>query len=312
LLLTPPGSNPEWRSHAQGPTVLPVSDSLWRIYFSGRNGQNSSRVFAADFDPRTMQIIEVYDKPVLTTCASGAFDEHGVGAGTAIREGRRVLLYYVGLRLSEDVPYRIGIGLAVSEDDGLTFTRVHNTPIVGISRENPWGVSTPSVFRDGHSWAMWYSSFRAWRLVDGKPEPVYDLRRAISEDGRVWCPDDFASLGYPLSTDGGLIRANFVESRNGVRLIASERNWRDFRAGEGGGYHLILAAPTQGRTPWQRVPETIRFDPSEPAQDWDSDMQCYPWLIRHEGRNILFYNGNDFGRHGFGVAELVEDGGGNR
>jgi hypothetical protein len=32
---------------------------------------------------------------------------------------------------------------------------------------------------------------------------------------------------------------------------------------------------------------------------------CYPHLCSSEGRVFLLYNGNEFGRHGFGYAELV-------
>ena len=33
-------------------------------------------------------------------------------------------------------------------------------------------------------------------------------------------------------------------------------------------------------------------------------MQCYPSLFACDDRVFLFYNGNEFGRYGFGVAEL--------
>ena len=33
-------------------------------------------------------------------------------------------------------------------------------------------------------------------------------------------------------------------------------------------------------------------------------MTAYPCVIAAEGRHYLFYNGNDFGRRGFGCAIL--------
>lgn len=36
---------------------------------------------------------------------------------------------------------------------------------------------------------------------------------------------------------------------------------------------------------------------------WDSEMTCYPFVIHHEGRTLMFYDGNDHA--GIGVAELV-------
>jgi hypothetical protein len=40
------------------------------------------------------------------------------------------------------------------------------------------------------------------------------------------------------------------------------------------------------------------------AGSWDSDMLCYPHVFACDGEVYLLYNGNEFGRHGFGVAVL--------
>ena len=37
---------------------------------------------------------------------------------------------------------------------------------------------------------------------------------------------------------------------------------------------------------------------------WDSDMQCYPHAFEVCGKYYLLYNGNEFGRYGFGLAEI--------
>jgi hypothetical protein len=34
-------------------------------------------------------------------------------------------------------------------------------------------------------------------------------------------------------------------------------------------------------------------------------MQCYPHVFASDGKVYLLYNGNEFGRLGFGLAELV-------
>jgi hypothetical protein len=33
-------------------------------------------------------------------------------------------------------------------------------------------------------------------------------------------------------------------------------------------------------------------------------MLCYPNLFQRDGQTYLLYNGNEFGRHGFGIAVL--------
>jgi hypothetical protein len=34
-------------------------------------------------------------------------------------------------------------------------------------------------------------------------------------------------------------------------------------------------------------------------------MQCYPHVFECDGKVYLLYNGNEFGRYGFGLAELA-------
>lgn len=305
IILRPPDDHPIWKSHAQAPTVLPISDDSWIVYFAGRDSANTSRIFAAEIDPKSMMVRKIFDEPVLDIGPEGAFDEHGVGPGTAVRRGNRILMYYSGVKRRSDVPYQVCIGLAISEDGGRTFTRAGPDPVLGISTQNPHGAPTATVVCDDDKWSMWYSSIRGWKIVNGQQDPVYDLRRADSSDGLVWHPESTPTLGYDSSVDGGLVRGNFFDTQNGPRLIAAERGWHSFRAGEGSGYHFIIAGLMDGKR-WERLDEPIVFDPPHGPNDWDSDMQCYPWLVQSNSRIYVFYNGNDFGRFGFGVAELQE------
>ena len=44
------------------------------------------------------------------------------------------------------------------------------------------------------------------------------------------------------------------------------------------------------------------------ATGWDADMQCYPHAFGCDDQVYLLYNGNAFGRDGFGVAVLEQIG----
>ncbi len=303
-LLGPQQGNPLWLSHAQAPTVLQLPSHRWIVYFAGRDARNRSRVFAADLDPADMSIRRVHDDPVLDLGAPGTFDEHGVGPGTAIVTGDRILLFYSGVRTCPDVPYEAGIGLAESTDGGLTFRRFVSEPLVGVSARNPFGASTPTVHRVVGGWVMWYSSFQEWRDVDGKPELIYDIRCARSADGLAWTPDEGPALPFADADEGGLVRTQIMDAGpDGWLLIVAARGWRDFRAGQPQGYRLICARSADRRS-WTRDPDALVIDDAG-AGDWDAGMRCYPWLVEDGDRRFLFFNGNDFGRHGFGVGELV-------
>ncbi len=43
---------------------------------------------------------------------------------------------------------------------------------------------------------------------------------------------------------------------------------------------------------------------STSVEGWDSEAVEYSAILEYRGRTFCFYNGNDFGGTGFGVAEL--------
>jgi len=54
---------------------------------------------------------------------------------------------------------------------------------------------------------------------------------------------------------------------------------------------------------WERRDEHLGLALS--ADGWDSRTLCYPALLARPGRLLMFYNGNDMGVDGFGVAEAL-------
>lgn len=304
MLLRPPANHPQWKSHAQAPTVLQLSRDRWIVFFAGRDEYIRSRVYAAELDPADLSVRFVYPDSVLGLGGRGTFDEHGVGPGTAIPTGDRIRLYYTGGRRNGDGTQVSGIGLAESVDGGRTFRRLQQTPVIGAGADTPWGATTPTVLLEGRTWVMWYSSFCSWREVDGKPEPIYDIHQAFSEDGLIWRTSQIATLSFASDDEGGLIRPQVLRHGEDRLLIMASRGWRDFRKSGPNSYRFVYARSTDGVT-WTRDPDAIEIDPADTADGWDSEMRCYPWLVEDERRQLLFYNGNDFGRHGFGVGELI-------
>jgi hypothetical protein len=304
MVLRPPANHPQWKTHAQAPTLLKLSRERWIVYFAGRDDRNRSRVYGAELDPADLSVRCIYPDSVLDLGGHGAFDEHGVGAGTAICADGRIRLYYIGVKCNDDGTYVTGIGIAESIDGGRSFRRLQQTPVIGAGADSPWGATSPTVLIEGKTWVMWYSSFWAWRDVDGKPEPIYDIHQAFSDDGFIWRTSRKAALSFASDDEGGLIRPQVLRHGRGQLLIMASRGWRDFRQSSPNSYRFVYARSTDGDT-WTRDPDAIEIDPADTADGWDSEMRCYPWLVEDKQRRLLFYNGNDFGRHGFGVGELL-------
>ena len=75
----------------------------------------------------------------------------------------------------------------------------------------------------------------------------------------------------------------------------------DFRTNPERGYRIGHAYSDDLRD-WTRDDEDPRLEVS--PGEWDADMQCYPHVFESDGTISMLYNGNEFGRWGFGLAVL--------
>jgi hypothetical protein len=79
------------------------------------------------------------------------------------------------------------------------------------------------------------------------------------------------------------------------------RNSVDFRTNRDNSYRIGYAYSDDLKH-WIRNDNEVGIDVSE--NDWDSDMQCYPHVFKLNNKVYLLYNGNEFGKFGFSLAEL--------
>jgi hypothetical protein len=75
----------------------------------------------------------------------------------------------------------------------------------------------------------------------------------------------------------------------------------DFRSDSSRAYRLGYAQSADLAT-WTRDDAQAGIGVS--PEGWDSEMLCYPHVFRCGEEIYMLYNGNAFGRYGFGVAVL--------
>jgi len=75
-----------------------------------------------------------------------------------------------------------------------------------------------------------------------------------------------------------------------------------FTRGNANGEYFPGLAYSDDGIRWERHDEALGMTLS--ASGWDSQVICYPSLIRQRDKLLMFYNGNDMGVDGFGVAEV--------
>ena len=291
---------------AQSPQAV-VFDDFVRIYFSTRRrdagGQYESHIAFVDVDTQMQRVLRVAPDTVLPLGAQGCFDEHGIFPINPVRHGGRLYAFTCGWSRRVSVPVETAIGLAVSHDEGLTFTRIGPGPVMAASPSEPFLVGDPFVLvRDG-VWRMWYIYGTAWveSALDPEPARVYKIAYASSADGVSWQRTGAAIIPDVLDRHECQALPTVFESNGLWHMYFCYRHATDFRTNPQRAYRLGYAWSSDLQH-WTRDDRSAGIDVS--ASGWDSEMLCYPHVFWCGGQAYLLYNGNAFGRQGFGVAVM--------
>lgn len=296
LIFAADGQRPWMLTHAAMPVPRRLEGDRYRVYFASRDANNRSRVGYVEIDVTDPErVLDLSLECVLDIGPVGHFDDHGVYASSMVEFEGRLYMFYVGWNPGVIRPlFYSSIGVAVSRDGGRKFEKVSSAPIMARSDCDPCLVTSPCVLLDGGRWRMWYVSGFKWEEVGGALRSYYHVKYAESEDGLRW-------------ERNGLV---CIDLRPGERNIARPcvlkendryRMWYSYDAGDA--YRIGYAESADGYS-WTRMDELAGIDRS--AVGWDSRALAYPWIFSHRGTKYMLYNGNFFGRDGFGVAWVRE------
>ena len=260
---------------------LPIVEDdgkFYKIYYSTRDNQGRSipkyiivdKNFKETSEPCFVRI--PLGKP-------GTFDSYGVMPSSIVTlEDGTKYMYYVGWSKRIDVPYWNSTGLAISKDDGITWDKFSEGPIFGSCSKEPNWVGTVDVRKIlGDTWIMMYSSCK-WERINGKLEPIYGINDAFSNDGINWRPN--GEINSLKNNEGGIASFRKLNSK----YYYSKRNKSDYRTNPKNSYKIYCYNDLwNGET-------TLELEPSG-----DENMNAYPYVISKDDRDIMFYNGKNFG-----------------
>lgn len=294
---------------AQSPQAI-AFEGYVRVYFSTRsvdprNGKFKSEVAYVDMAPDFSEVLRVSPRPVIGPGGLGCFDEHGIFPMHIRRSEDGILAYTSGWSRRVSVSVETAIGIAISRDGGETFERLGPGPVLGASLREPFLVGDPFVVKTSSGYTMFYIFGTEWMISTdgGVPERVYKIGSAISSDGLHWTrPDEGRrlvpdELGYEESQALPTVFAR----GDTHHMVFCFRESTDFRTNPARGYRLGHAVSRDLRQ-WRRSDDELVLEGDE--EEWDREMRCYPHLFSGEKGTFLLYNGNRFGRCGFGAAVL--------
>ncbi len=278
------------------PTPIELEHAI-RVFAGFRDDAGISRVGWVDLDKNNPSKVLGYSAvPALDTGLPGTFDDNGVVPSAVVKRGSELYLYYAGYQIVKNVRFIVLGGLAISTDNGATFKRYKHTPVVErTSDEFLFRVIHTIFFEDG-VWKVWYGGGNHFVKGDSKSLPVYDIRYMESPDG----------INFPET--GKIVLNNGKDEH---------RVGRPYVIKKGSKYYMFFGAstPTQpyrltyaesnDGTHWQRKDDEFVMEYKE--GEFDSDMSAYPAIIEAAGRTFMLYNGNNYGKDGFGYAELLID-----
>lgn len=293
------------KEFAQSPSVL-VFDKFVRVYISARpeadiNGQYKSYLGYVDLDRTNLhRIIGVSERPIMELGALGTFDEFGMNPASVIRHDDEIRIYYAGWTRCESVPFNAAIGLAISMDGGTTFQRAGPGPVLSYTPDEPFVIGSPRIRRFRDRWFLWYSSGRQWTKNDSRPEPVYKIRMASSDDGIHWVKHGKNLVEDRIDPDECQASADVFYRDDQYHMFFSYRHNLGFMSKENG--YRIGYAHSDNLEEWTRDDAMAGIDVSD--EGWDSEMVSYPHVFELDGNTYMLYQGNQVGRFGFGLAIL--------
>jgi predicted GH43/DUF377 family glycosyl hydrolase len=296
----------EWlKEFAQAPAALVYKDFV-RVYFSCRPAPDQAGRYVSysayvDLDRSNLfKILRVSERPVLELGGLGEFDEFGTYPVSVCRRGSEVYMYYGGWTRCESVPFNVAIGCAISRDQGATFTKLGHGPVLGPSLEEPYILSGPKIRLFNNQWYLWYIAGCKWKLVDGKPEPVYKIRMAVSSDGLHWTRLNRNIIENRIEEDEAQASPDVCYSGGKYHMFFCYRYSTRYRGREKG-YRIGYASSTD-LVHWLRDDSVAGIEVSD--EGWDAQMISYPHVFQLDDKTYMAYLGNEVGRYGFGLAQL--------
>lgn len=286
-------------SHASIPFAFNLRDNYFRIFFSSRNSSGKSLPFYVDTEIKNgeINIIDTIKGPLLNLGNPGTFDDSGIMSSSFVEHNNDLYMYYIGWNEEVLVPYKLSIGLAISKDGGNTFTKYSQGPIMDRSITEPYFNTAPYVIKEKSKWKMWYISCSEWIIYDNKKEPVYTVKYTESKDGVNWVKKNITSIKYSDKIEC-VGRPCILKKKNKYEIYFSNRKSINYRKDKLSSYKISKSVSKNGKY-WN---DNFEIDILPYGQLWDDKMREYCHVFIHENITYMIYNGNDFGKKGFGYS----------
>ena len=297
LIYKAPLDNSWMDNSALTPTPLLKNSAIIRVYAGFRDKKGISRIGYVDLASDDPSVVKgVSTKPVLDIGQDGMFDDNGVILGDIVRIENKLYMYYVGFQIVNKVKFLAYSGLAISSDNGDTFQKYSQTPILDRNDEGLYIRAIHSVIYDEGKFKIWYATGNGWEYIGGNHFPQYDINYIESTDGKsIFGSGHKCITNNPENNEYRIGRPRVIK-RNDQYIMT-------FTYGTTDGRYIAGCATSLDGINWNRADEGLGIELSKDG--WDSMHLCYPAILSVNDDTYMFYNGNNMGVDGFGYAKLI-------
>jgi len=283
-------------SFAAVPFIGKIHNNLIDVFFTMRNAKNQSVLFKGVFDfDDNKKLVYLSPKPIIYPGVIGSFDEDGVMGCQFLSFLGNDYIYYQGWNISQSVPFRNSIGVAKWNKESNSFEKMFNGPILDRSIYDPCFVATPNVFKlKDNQFIMFYLSCDKWEKSKAGLKHWYNIKIAHSNDGIHWTRNGEVAIDYSNDFEYAISVPRVVYD-NGIYKM-----WYSYRGGKSFENYRIGYAESKNVIDWVRKDDEVGIQQSE--EGWDSEMICYPCVFHFKGQMFMLFNGNNYGKTGFGLA----------
>lgn len=283
-----PNRQVDWiHSHASQPAAHRLDEQLYRIFFSARDAHNRSHVGYLDYDLDKQTILKISQHPVLSPGPEGTFDMNGISVGNLCLIDNSLHLFYLGWGRFRNREFNNTIGLAIWNKERECFVKSAQNPIIGFDENDTLNLSYPFVLKRETDLLLWYGSNQHWG--DGQRAMHHHLKLARSANGIDWLKEGVVlDLVYPEEI--AVLRPAVVFENGLYKMWYSSKS----------SHYKIGYAESRDGYNWLRKDELAGISVS--SSGWDSEEVTYPFVFFAGRQKYLLYNGNQYGKTGFGLA----------
>ncbi|MBA2710850.1 MAG: hypothetical protein H0U57_09690 [Tatlockia sp.] len=284
-------------SHGSHPCAVHFKDDIFVVAFTCRDLQSRSHVFLS-YSKVSNKGMELLGTPKLALAPgeTGYFDCDGTISVCFVENNNQHYLYYVGWQNLPENLWLCDTGRAILNLENLTLKKEFLGPVLGRDKNNPLFAAATAFHIKDNIWHTWYNSGIKWEKLESGWHHHYGIHHAQSQNGIDWVSDPGMCIPFADEYEYAFGRPSVYYNEGLYYMWFAHRATKDIAT-----YRIGFASSEDGLG-WERNDKLSGIDVS--SEGWDSEMICYPYIFEHEDQLYMLYNGNDYGKTGFGIAVL--------